>query len=75
LGVSVVPIVIVGIIIAVILAAVSRPETRNKPANIEAEGQEPSKDAVKAVTVGVFYWALLVILIFTIIGGYYRGGV
>jgi amino acid transporter len=75
LGVSVVPIVIVGIIIAVILAAVSRPETRNKPANIEAEGQEPPKDAVKAVTVGVFYWALLVILIFTIIGGYYRGGV
>ena len=72
-NVSIVPIVIVGIIIAVILAAVSRPTIRNKPPKIEAEWQEPPKEAVNAVTVGVFYWVLLVILIFTIIGGYYKG--
>jgi hypothetical protein len=72
-GVSFVPLVIVGIIITVILAAVTRPATRNKPAKVEAEQQEPPKEAVNAVTAGVFYWVLLVILIFTIIGGYYRG--
>lgn len=72
-GVSFVPLIIVGLIIAVILAAVSRPVTRNKSPKIEAEQQEPPKEAVNAVTVGVFYWVLLVILIFTIIGGYYRG--
>ncbi len=72
-GISIVPILIVGVIIAVILAAVTRPETRNKPPRIEAEQQEPPKEVVRAVTVGVFYWVLLVILIFAIIGGYYKG--
>jgi hypothetical protein len=72
-GVSIVPVIIVGLIIAVILAAVTRPARGNKPPKVEAEQQEPPKDAVNAVTVGVFYWVLLVILIFTIIGGYYKG--
>jgi hypothetical protein len=73
LGVSIVPLLIVGLIVTIILAAVNKPPRKNKPVQIENEQQEPPIEAVNAVTVGVFYWVLLVILIFTIIGGYYRG--
>src|SRR5688572_6580942 len=69
-GVSVVPILIVGIIIAIILAAVTKPNPLKKAKTGELEAPP---EAVAAVTLGVFYWVLLVILIFAIIGGYYYG--
>lgn len=65
LGVSVAPIIVVGLIIAFILAAVSTPARKTT-----VEGEETPPDTKLAI--GIFFWIVMALLMVAIASGYYR---
>jgi amino acid transporter len=71
LGVSVVPIFVIGFIVAFILASVSVPTTKVKAKHVE-DVTTVAENTEAAVTLGIFFWVLLIILLAVIATGYYR---
>ncbi|MBA3664225.1 MAG: hypothetical protein H0W61_08460 [Bacteroidetes bacterium] len=67
LGVSVMPIFVVGLIFAFILAAVTVPVVRKKN-ETTAEVEDPSTK----LAIGIFFWIVLIILVVAIVTGYCR---
>jgi small-conductance mechanosensitive channel len=68
MGVSVMPIFVVGLIFAFILAAVTVP-SRKVVKNMEIKEDVPS-DA--RVAISIFFWIVLILLVLAIITGYVR---
>jgi hypothetical protein len=69
LGVAVVPLTVVGLIFAFILAATTLPPATKISPNL-AENTVIAAPAVHAI--GIFFWILLSILVLAIAAGYYR---
>ncbi|MCW3075469.1 MAG: hypothetical protein JWO32_78 [Bacteroidetes bacterium] len=67
MGVSVMPIFVVGLIFAFILAAVTVPTPVKKKELVTEEEVSPT-----TVAIGIFFWIVLLILIIAIATGYYR---
>lgn len=66
-GVSVVPIFIVGLIFAFVLAA-----TAAQPVAAPVSQQGAEESEVASTAIGVFFWVLLILLVAAIAIGYYR---
>jgi hypothetical protein len=67
LGVSVLPIVSVGLIFAFILAAASLPR------NVSAAGTgDINANAPAATAISIFFWVLVILLVVAIASGYFR---
>jgi len=67
LGVSVAPILVVGLIFAFILAAVTIPAPRKT-----TQSDTTAESSESVVAIGLFFWIVLVILLVAIAAGYYR---
>ena len=68
MGVSIMPIFVVGLIFAFILAAVTTPKQRVvKDLEIKEEVPADTK-----VAIGIFFWIVLILLVVAIITGYWR---
>lgn len=62
-----------GIFVALLIAAVVPPARRLDPSAPEAPGG-PDSEPPMLIGLGVFFWILLILLIFAIVGAYAAGG-
>jgi len=70
LGVSVIPILVVGLIFAFMLAATSLPPPGKR--NVPPQDSRAATEEPPVSVVGIFFWVLLIILLLAIAAGYYR---
>jgi hypothetical protein len=70
LGVSVVPVLVVGLIFAFILAATTLPAPGKK--NTPPQDARVANEEAPVNVIGIFFWVVLIILLFAIAAGYYR---
>jgi hypothetical protein len=67
LGVSMLPIISVGLIFAFILAAVSMPRNVSSAGSADIDANAPA-----ATAISIFFWILVILLVVAIASGYFR---